>query len=260
MSSGGRPPTNSYSGTFSHHREFPRVLAAILIFGSAFGLIEAAVVIDLRAVYEPLLRKIHPSAEPGDLFPLLTPVDLEKGPPGTSRLLAIEVAREAATILLLAGFGIAIGGRPLRMFSAFVAAFGVWDIVFYVALRLLIGWPASVWTWDLLFLIPVPWTGPVIAPVAIAATMVLCGLHAIARDLAGRPIKPTWQSWLGVLGGGLLVLLAFFANARLALAHGVPETFPWPLFGLGAASNGPVGLPFVPLLLTNPAGRSASTE
>ncbi|HNT42130.1 MAG TPA: hypothetical protein PKN78_07855, partial [Tenuifilaceae bacterium] len=52
----------------------------------------------------------------------------------------------------------------------------VWDIFYYVFLKLLIGWPTSMLTWDLLFLIPVTWTGPVVAPVAISLMMITLAL------------------------------------------------------------------------------------
>jgi hypothetical protein len=213
--------------------EFFRIVAAVIVFGVAFGFVEAAVVIDIRAIYEPIHRSLHPSVPPGELFPLLTVDDLRRGPEGSTQLLAIEVAREAATMALLAGFALGVGGGPLRIFAAFVAAFGVWDLVFYAVLKLLIGWPASFWTWDVLFLIPVPWTGPVIAPVVVAVTMAACGVHTIARDTAGTPISLTWLSWVGVLGGGLLILLAFCANWQSAVSGVVPESFPWVTFAFG---------------------------
>jgi hypothetical protein len=213
--------------------ELFRILAAVVVFGVAFGFVEAAVVIDLRAIYEPLHRSLHPSVPPGELFPLLTVDDLRRGPEGSTHLLAMEVAREAATIALLAGFALGVGGRPLRMFAAFVAAFGVWDLVFYASLKLLIGWPESFRTWDVLFLIPVPWTGPVIAPVVVAVSMVACGVHTIRRDTAGTPISLTWRSWLGMVGAGLIVFLAFCANWRSVVSGVVPDSFPWFMFAFG---------------------------
>jgi hypothetical protein len=234
--------------------ELFRILAALIVFGVAFGLVEAAVVIDLRAIYEPIHRSLHPSVPAGELFPLLTVDDLRRGPDGSMRLLAIEVAREAATIALLAGFALSVGGRPLRMFAAFVAAFGVWDLVFYAALKLLIGWPESFRTWDVLFLIPLPWTGPVIAPVVVALTMVACGVHTIARDAAGTPISLTWRNRLGVVGGGLMIFLAFSANWRGAVSGVVPETFPWAMFSFGE------GLAVLAYLMSTRAPELAQTQ
>jgi hypothetical protein len=57
-------------------------------------------------------------------------------------------------------------------------AFGVWDIFYYVFLKVLTGWPHSLMDWDILFLLPLPWWGPVIAPVSIAVLMILWGTAA----------------------------------------------------------------------------------
>jgi len=71
--------------------------------------------------------------------------------------LEIEHVREAATLALLAAVAIAVGKSADRSFAAFLIAFGVWDLSFYAFLKLLIHWPASLLTWDVLFLVPVPW-------------------------------------------------------------------------------------------------------
>lgn len=210
-----------------------RLLAGLVIFGAAFGFVEAAVVIDLRAIYEPIQRRVYPGTPPGELFPLLSLEQLAAGSDQASGLLMVEVAREACTILMLAGVGLCAGGTGVRGFAAFLVAFGVWDVGYYAALKLLIDWPASVWTWDLLFLIPVPWTGPVLAPVVVAATMVACGAHAVVRDFAGSPVRTSWSGWFAVMGGGAMVVGSFCRGFPDRLMGVVPETFDWALFGAG---------------------------
>ena len=84
------------------------------------------------------------------------------------KTLFIEIGREAATMLMLAAIALAVARNTRQWTAAFAIAFGVWDIVFYACLKLLLGWPASLFTWDILFLIPVPWVGPVLAPVLIS--------------------------------------------------------------------------------------------
>ena len=65
----------------------------------------------------------------------------------------------------------------LEEFAGFVVVFGVWDIFYYVFLRVLVTWPASLLDWDILFLIPLPWVGPVLAPVLIAGMDALALVH-----------------------------------------------------------------------------------
>ena len=208
---------------------------ALVGFGVSFAYVEAAVVVYLRTVYEPLQQSIHPGTASGELFPAMTLEELTATTPQGLRLLKVELGRELATMVMLASFGLAVGGRPLRQFAAFMAAFGVWDIAFYAWLRLLIGWPATLWTWDMLFLLPVPWSSPVIAPMIVAATMTVCGLHTIARDAAGDPVSPGWLGWAAVVAGGALIYLAFVGNSRLVASGGVPTRFDWPLFSAGEA-------------------------
>ena len=79
-----------------------RIVAALFLFGISFGYVEAAVVVYLRAIYDPIRQHIHPERKPGDLFPLITPGNW---PTPAPRILAdslIEVGREAATMLMLA--------------------------------------------------------------------------------------------------------------------------------------------------------------
>ncbi|MBK6833902.1 MAG: hypothetical protein IPG89_06345 [Bacteroidetes bacterium] len=65
---------------------------------------------------------------------------------------------------MLVGAGIIAGKTRLTRFAYFIIAFAIWDIFYYVFLYVLLQWPESLFTWDILFLVPVPWTGPVIAP------------------------------------------------------------------------------------------------
>jgi hypothetical protein len=210
-----------------------RVLAGLLLFGAAFGFVEAAVVVDLRAVYEPLHRSLHPEAEPDDLFPVLLPEQLQSAGPLYSRLLVIELAREAATLAMLAGVALAAGRNGRSAFAAFAFSFGVWDLAFYAALKVLIDWPRSLLTWDLLFLLPVPWVGPVLAPAIVATTLVAVGGIVLWREESGRPAGTTGAVRMLVAVGGLVLVLAFCWDFRNILAGGRPNPFPWPLFAVG---------------------------
>jgi len=208
-----------------------RTVAALLLFGVSFGYVEAAVVVYLRALYDPIRQRIHPGRSADDLFPLISPAELAAAGPENPRRLAIEIGREAATIAMLAGVGIAAGRNFNERMAAFSIAFGLWDISFYGFLKLMIHWPASLFTWDILFLIPLPWVGPVLAPVIISLTLIVCGLISLHR--AGLPASRL--QWAAMTAGGLIVILSFVWDFRNTMAGGLPNPFNWPLFWAGEA-------------------------
>ena len=208
-----------------------RRVAALLLFGVSFGYLEAAVVVYLRAIYDPIRQSLHPERQPGDLFPLITPEQLQQAGPENGKRLAIEIGREAATIAMLAAIGAAVGRNLSESISAFVVAFGIWDISFYAFLRLLIHWPESFATWDILFLIPLPWVGPVWAPILVSLTMIGCGLVSLRLGgVRGQPLH-----WLAVLAGVVVIVIAFVWDFRNTTAGGLPNPFNWSLFMAGEA-------------------------
>jgi hypothetical protein len=208
-----------------------RTVAALFLFGISFGYLEAAVVVYLRAIYDPIRHQLHPGRAEGELFPLISPQELADSGPENPRRLLIEIGREAATIAMLAAFGLAAGRNFNQRMAAFAVVFGFWDIFFYVFLRLMIHWPQSLFTWDILFLIPLPWVGPVLAPVIVALTLVVCGL--VSLRLRGMPARPL--EWMVMIAGGLIVILAFVWDFRNTMAGGLPNPFNWPLFLAGEA-------------------------
>lgn len=206
-----------------------RIVAALLLFGISFGYVEAAVVVYLRAIYDPIRHRLHPGRGADELFPLISPRELaDAGPENPGRLL-IEIGREASTIAMLAAFGLAAGRNFSQRMAAFAVVFGLWDIFFYIFLRLMIHWPQSLFTWDILFLIPLPWVGPVIAPVIVALTLVTCGL--ISFGLGGMPARQ--GEWMAMIAGGIVVILSFVWDYRNTMAGGLPNPFNWPLFLAG---------------------------
>jgi hypothetical protein len=206
-----------------------RIIAALFLFGISFGYVEAAVVVYLRAIYNPIRARLHPERDPSDLFPLITPQQLaETGPDNTRRLL-IEVGREAATMIMLGSVALAVARNLHEWIAAFAITFGVWDIAFYAFLKLMIHWPESLSTWDILFLIPLPWVGPVWAPVLVAFTMIACGLISLrAGGIRGRLVH-----WAGVLAGAVVIIVAFVWDFRNTSSGGIPNPFNWPLFLFG---------------------------
>ena len=148
-----------------------------------------------------------------------------------------EWVREAATLVMLLTVGWLAGRTGRSRFGYFVAAFGVWDIFYYVFLIPLTGWPHSLLDWDILFLLPLPWWGPVLAAVMIAGLMIVGGGVLACHDERGGP--PLWPStgslWLSGIGVAL-ALYVFMADAIHAVRHGesiqaiLPVAFNWPLF------------------------------
>lgn len=211
-----------------------RAAIAIVLFGVSFGYVEAAVVVYLRDLSQPALERIQPGRSPADLFPLLSIEDLKANPP-LYKTLEIELGREAATLVMIAALALAIGQTGVERAAAFVATFGVWDLSFYAFLHWFIAWPPSVRTWDLLFLVPVPWAAPVLAPVIVSLSMIAAGGLVLARSSRSRPVRLGGSHWAGIVIGGAILVLSFTWRFHGLLAGGVPRHFDWPLFALGEA-------------------------
>jgi hypothetical protein len=196
---------------------FRSTTAAVVAFGIAMGYLEAAVVVYLRSAIET--GSVVPAHDPGTL--------------GTFE--AIEVARELATLVMIAAVGWLAGRTRLERLAWAAVVFGAWDLVYYLGLRLAIGWPPSLDTWDVLFLIPGPWVGPVWAPIVVSAALVGSGLTAARRLRAGRPIVVGPARALAALAGGGLVILGFLVDTNRVLAGESLAWTGWPLFGAGLA-------------------------
>ncbi len=209
------------------HLSARRALTALTLFGVAFGYVEAAVVVYLRSIYDPLRARVYPGY-PGELFPLLRPEHL----PDT-RLLAVELGREFATLLMLAAVALAVSRNRRTWLAAFGFAFGVWDIFFYVFLKLTIHWPASLLTWDILFLLPAPWAGPVLAPVLVSLAMIAAGAFVLVAESRQRPIAAGKPHWIAILTGALVIVASFLWDWRNTTAGLWPNPFNWTVFCLG---------------------------
>lgn len=211
-----------------------RRLLVVTAFAVAMAWVESAVVFYLRRLVDRI--------EPYQPNPLPIAGDLG----------GAELVREAATLVMLFTVGWLAGRSGRSRFGYFVVAFGIWDIFYYVFLIPLTGWPRSLLDWDILFLIPLPWWGPVLAPVMIAVLMIAGGV-VLACDGEGDG-PPLWPSRVSLRLAGLGVALAlyvFMADAIRAVRNGesiqlmLPVTFNWPLFLLAWAL---MALPAVELL------------
>jgi hypothetical protein len=212
-----------------------RRLIVLVLFGTIFGYVEAAAVVYIRAVYEPIHRRLFPDRAPDDLFPAFTQDQWSREGPASLRSPVLEVGRELGTVLLVALLAWGTSRGAAQGFASFMLAFGVWDLAYYVWLYALTGWPHSLWDQDLVFAAPLPWVGPVLAPVLVAAVMVVTAGIFFRREAAGRPVRPRRGHWVAVLAGGLAVMVAFWWDFRNILAGGVPGPFNWPLLAAGLA-------------------------
>ena len=200
------------------------------------GYMESTVVVYLRKIYYP----------DGFKFPLI---------PVSPDIAVIEFCREAATIIMLIGAGLMAGKNTAQRFAFFIYSFAIWDIFYYVFLKVLLNWPASLFTWDILFLIPVPWVGPVIAPCIVSLTMIVLTLIIVYHQEKDKHVHISFIEWMFLILGSITVIFSFLWDYIMYLSmHGadkavwtlssnsnmfeevsnyIPQSFNWWLFGAG---------------------------
>lgn len=161
-------------------------------------------------------------------------------PPVDNQIALIEVGREAATLIMILAVGLITGRKAQSRLGYILYTFGLWDIFYYLWLKVLIGWPHSLMDTDLLFLIPLPWWGPVYAPVLISLLLVVFGASSVLKEEKGIPDHAAVIDWILLSAGALLMLYAFMADALKAMPAPikmlnflVPGPFNWPVFAIG---------------------------
>jgi hypothetical protein len=211
-----------------------KTLLWISIFSIAMGFLESSVVVYLRKLYYP----------GGFRFPLtVIPSDIA----------TVEFFREAATIIMLLGAGILAGRNTSQRLAFFVYAFALWDVFYYIFLKLILHWPESFQTWDILFLIPVPWVGPVLAPCIVSLTMIGLTLVILLHSDKGFQTRLRITEWLLLSTGSLIIIYSFCSDylhkVLFSAKHGlilndkadlfsdmkayVPEAYNWQTFSVG---------------------------
>jgi hypothetical protein len=230
-----------------------KTLLVVIAFSIAMAALESAVVVYLRALYYP------------DGFTVaLKMID--------QRILLIEIAREAATLLMLVGVAWLAGKSFKEGFAYFLLSFAVWDIFYYLWLKAFIGWPSSLLEWDILFLIPFTWLGPVLAPVVCSITMILLAIVIL------RSSKPlTIGLWSLLMAGSTVILYTFLKDyGSIIISNGffheyslimqnkdflaiastyIPQSYSWSYFVLGEililAGTVKMGIRFKPLSIAD---------
>ena len=145
-----------------------RELLWTAIFAIAFGFVEAAAVIHLRAAtgflpgYQGTLSDVARLSS--DAFGQLKSFGaLSKS------LFEVEFFREIATIVMLVCVAQLVGKNHRCRWAIFLWIFAVWDVSYYAWLWILISWPLSFTTPDVLFLVPVPWLSQVWFPLLVSS-------------------------------------------------------------------------------------------
>jgi len=186
--------------------EYRTRIILILLFGVSFAYVEATVVVYLRELLYP----------EGFTFPLkLMPLNL----------ITIELFRELVSIVMLVAVAAVTGKKFWERFGYFITLFGVWDIFYYIWLKVTIDWPSSLLDWDILFLIPIPWIGPVIAPVLVALLMVITGLSITSLFIRGYTFRPTVLAWVLSVVGTAALLFSFMGDTGATLHQQMPQPY-----------------------------------
>lgn len=171
-------------------RNTRHIILWVLIFSIAMGMLESAVVVYLREIYYPN----------GFSFPLQKI---------QGHIAATEIIREAATLIMLLCIGFLAGKSFVERFAYFMLSFAIWDIFYYVFLKLLLNWPESLMTWDILFLLPVPWVGPVNAPILLSVLMIVFAGLIIYFSNKLESIRISKKEWFLLILGSLIIIMSF---------------------------------------------------
>jgi hypothetical protein len=143
-------------------------LLLLAIFGIAMAHLEGVVVVYLRKVLG--MPDSESNKESVEKFP--------------ERYLNIEMTREAATIIMLVVIAWLSGATWIEKGIFFLWTFAFWDLFYYLSLYILIKWPPTLTTIDVLFLIPKPWIAPVWFPVSVSGiTIIIIALLYIFQIL-----------------------------------------------------------------------------
>ena len=214
-------------------KPFTKTLMVIVIFSVAMAALESAVVVYLRALY---YRDGFTVA-----FKLID-----------KQIISVEILREVATLLMLWSVAYLTGKNRKERIAYFLICFAVWDIFYYIWLKVFIDWPSSFFEWDILFLIPFTWLGPVLSPIICSVTMIVLAV----RLLRSSPeTKISIRSKLLIGAGCVIILFTYLIDyGKLLWANDLmteyvnllsnkkfiqlasvylPEYYNWTLFWLG---------------------------
>lgn len=196
-------------------KRYYKLLFWASIFCVSMAYIESAVVVYLREIYYPN----------GFKFPLkqITPF-----------IYFIEIGRELATIVMLYVVSKLICKNKMELFAFFSFNFSVWDIWYYIWLKIFLDWPESFLTWDVLFLIPFPWIAPVLAPILVSLFLIIAAIIILKMD---NQFKFNLSDWLIEIFAGIIIIASFLFQLEIIELNKTPTYFPWWLFGTGLSAG-----------------------
>ena len=220
--SSGQTESTLESSPASKRRPVLSPLLCVAFFATAMGFLEAICVVYLRE------KLFSPGTDTQEIVAQLGPF-------------GIEHIRELCTIVMLLTVAWVAGFNSRTRVAMFFLMFGVWDITYYIGLRVFTGWPGSLLEWDCLFLVPVPWYGPVLAPVLVSVFFVFSCVLLILREASGSSFRMTWPA-LTLLGLGFgLWYWSFVKDSNAIMAGGYAVVvYSWGLLigGLSCAAFG----------------------
>ena len=209
----------------------------LIIFAVSMGFLEAIVVVYIRELYYL----------DGFQFPL------KELPP---KIIVVEWIREISTLLMLGSVGWISGKFFLKRFSVFLFIFGIWDIIYYVGLKIFLDWPESMLTWDILFLIPITWVSPVLAPVICSLLMIFMAILLDSGISKNKLNNLKIREYVLLLSGATAIYYTFTEDFGKMIINGnflgkftslaeneeflallttwEPSNYNWPVFILGA--------------------------
>jgi hypothetical protein len=155
------------------------------LYAAAFGYVEALVVVYIRRLGAMPPGLDYPAIWAGRHLAWNGAAILsEMRRLGVSQT---EYTREIATLLLLLGPAMAAGRTGRERLALYLFTFAVWDETFYLWLKLWTGFPQSLTSTDIYFLVPWAWYGPVWLPVLI----VMPALLWLSLRLLSSPAPPS---------------------------------------------------------------------
>ena len=195
-------------------RTLKHTLSWLYVWGIAFGYIEAAIVIYLRKIYYP----------DGFSFPIvLADIDIA----------AVEILRELMTLIIIWAMAELTFRTFIKKLAGYMIIFGIWDIFYYIFLKIFLDWPESYLTWDILFLIPLPWVGPVLAPVLVSLSLIYTGIIILVEMDRGYRFQFDKKFWIMEIMAGIIIIISFMIPGIVVINQTVPESFPWVIFLAG---------------------------
>jgi len=162
----------------------------VTLFAIAMAMVESSVVIYLRELYYP----------EGFNFPLKEI---------SYNIATTELLRELATMIMLIAVGVLVGKNKHERFAWFIYSFAIWDIFYYIFLNLIIDWPATIFEWDVLFLLPIMWVGPVWAPIALSSLMIILAVCILSFSKSSTHKPLALKEWILLISGSLIVIVSF---------------------------------------------------